>query len=233
MSRPIAAALVLFAFLAAAALPVGAQAPGKVYRVALLATHPLPGELRGLPLPALTELARHSFVEGRNLRLEAHLGERLADLTRELVATLPDVIWAGGLPAAHRVALLRDPQSNPVEHVAALEAAAHDLGIAVAVIEVRRPEEIAGALRQARAAGAEAVTVLEAPMFFEQADPLSVAAIGAGLPTTCIGVPGCLANYGVNVDVQNGWRAASPISELPVVQPTKFELVINLKTAKA
>ena len=37
-------------------------------------------------------------------------------------------------------------------------------------------------------------------MFFEQADPLSAAAIAAGLPTTCIRLPGCLANYGVNVE---------------------------------
>jgi putative tryptophan/tyrosine transport system substrate-binding protein len=145
------------------------------------------------------------------------------------------------MPAAQRVAFLRDPHMAPVEHVAALKAVAHDLGIAVEVVEAGRPEEIAGALRQARAAGAEGMTVLEAPLFYEQADILTAAAIDAGLPTTCIGVPGCLANYGMNVDemfrtagaqlarVLQGARPA----DLPVEQPTKFELVINLKTAKA
>jgi putative tryptophan/tyrosine transport system substrate-binding protein len=211
MSRPTAVALVLFAILAAATLRVGAETPGKVYRIALLATHLLPGG-EALPPPAVAELARYGFVEGRNLRLEPHLGEQLADLAGELVATHPDVILAGGLlaartvhgatqtipiiaiagyfvesglvanlahpggnlsgvslpeldlrglellrelmPTAHRVTLLRDPQSGPVELVAALEAAAHGLGIDVAVVEVRRPEEIAKALSQARSAGA-------------------------------------------------------------------------------
>jgi hypothetical protein len=90
MSRPIAAALVLFAILAAATLPVGAEAPDKVYRIALLAANPLPlGEL--FPLPTLAELARHGFIEGRNLKIEPHFGppERLADLARESVATHP------------------------------------------------------------------------------------------------------------------------------------------------
>jgi putative tryptophan/tyrosine transport system substrate-binding protein len=62
----------------------------------------------------------------------------------------------------------------------------------------------------------------------------------AGLPTTCVGVRGCLATYGVNVEdafrkararlarVLGGARPA----DLPVEEPTKFELVINLKTAK-
>jgi putative tryptophan/tyrosine transport system substrate-binding protein len=61
----------------------------------------------------------------------------------------------------------------------------------------------------------------------------------AGLPTTCVGVRGCLATYGVNVDALRKARArlarvlggARP-ADLPVEEPTKFELVINLKTAK-
>jgi hypothetical protein len=104
MSRPTAAALILLAILAAAAPTVGAEAPAKVYRAAVLATNPLPGG-QSFPPPALAELARHGFVEGRNLKLDSYFGppERLADLARELVATHPDVILAGGPPAARAI----------------------------------------------------------------------------------------------------------------------------------
>jgi putative ABC transport system substrate-binding protein len=130
---------------------------------------------------------------------------------------------------------------GPVEHVASVKAAAHDLGISVAVVEASRPEEIAVALRQARAAGAKAVAVLDAPLFFEQADLLSPAAIDAGLPTICIGVPGCLVNYGVSVEKMFRTAGAqlarvlqgAKIAELPIEQPTKFELIVDLKTAKS
>jgi len=63
----------------------------------------------------------------------------------------------------------------------------------------------------------------------------------AGLPTTCVGVRGCLATYGVNLE--DAFRMArarlarvledARPADLPVEEPTKFELVINLKTAKA
>jgi len=71
------------------------------------------------------------------------------------------------IPTAHRVALLHDARYDSVEHTAALEAAAHHLGIAVEVVEIRQPEEVMDALQQARAGGVEAVNVLDSPMFLE------------------------------------------------------------------
>jgi putative tryptophan/tyrosine transport system substrate-binding protein len=143
------------------------------------------------------------------------------------------------------VVLLRDPLFTSGEHIAALEAASHDLGLAVEVVEARRPEDIGDALRGAEAAGAEAVNVLSSSMFFAKATILAASAINAGLPTICLWremtEAGCLASYGapmpeifrlVAVQIDRVLRGTR-VADLPVEQPTKFELVINLKTAKA
>jgi putative ABC transport system substrate-binding protein len=145
------------------------------------------------------------------------------------------------MPEAHRVALLRDAaQFAPVEHLTAITAAAQRLAITTEVVEVRRPEQIAETLQQVRAGGAEAVNVLQAPMFFEKGDILAAAAIEAKLPAFCEFVPGCLANY--QMDSNEIFRIAGAqlarvlqgawVAELPVQQAMKFELLINLKTAK-
>jgi putative ABC transport system substrate-binding protein len=205
------------------------------------ATQAVHGATQTIPIIGIASY----FVENRLVASLAHPGGNLSGVSVPLVEL--DLkrfeLLHELMPAAHRVAFLRDPHMRlaPVEHEAALKAAARDFGIAIEVVEAGRPEEIAGALRQARAAGAEAVTVFDAPLFLEQANLLSAAAIDARLPTTCIGVVGCLANYGVNVEemfrtagaqLARVLKGARP-ADLPIEQPTKFELVINLKTAKA
>jgi putative ABC transport system substrate-binding protein len=289
MSRPTGSVLVLLTILAAAGLPLGAQAPGKINRVGVLATAVLPSG-KAFPPPALAELASQGFVEGHNLKIEPHFGqaERLLEVARELVATRPDIILAGGLPAAlalhvatrtipviaiadmrvetglitslarpggnlsgvdypeltakrlellrelmpaaRRVALLHDPQSATVEHLTAITAAAQRLGFITEVVEAGRPEQITEAFQQARAGGAEAVNVINSPMFFEKRDILAAAAIEAKLPAFCQGVPGCVANYQpeenetfriAGAQIARVLRGAR-IAELPVEQPTKF-----------
>jgi putative ABC transport system substrate-binding protein len=251
------------------------------------------------------ELARHGFVVGRNLKIEPHLGERLLDLAREAVETQPDLIFAGGLPAARaahditktvpivtiadflqeeglvatlarpggnlsgvtgaadislkrlellhelvpaarHVVLLREPAfyAKGGRQIAALFSAAHTLGIAIEIVDIRRPEEIAGAVHQARGGGAEAIGVLDSAMFFEKVDILAATAIDARMPLMCLypemAQAGCLASYGqplAEVFRRAGLQVArvlegARIAELPVEQPTRYELVINLKTAK-
>jgi putative ABC transport system substrate-binding protein len=163
-----------------------------------------------------------------------------AELNLKRLALLHELV-----PTALRVALLRDPPYAPADHIASLEATARVLGIAVEVIDAQRPDEIADVLRRARAGGAEAVNVLASPMFTSGGELLAAAAIEAALPTICqwyeVAEAGCLASYGPSLTevfrtaglqltrVLQGVRVA----ELPVEQPTKLELVINLKTAKA
>jgi len=180
----------------------------------------------------VTSLARPGGNVSGVTFLTAELDEKRLALLHELV------------PAARHVALLRDPLHATAEHVASLQAAARALDVTVEVVEAERPEEIAGALRRAHAHGAEAVSVLNSSVFFGAADLLATAAIDAGLPTICqwreMAEAGCLASYGPTLtDVLQmvGRQIATVlhgarVAELPVEQVTRFELLINLRTAK-
>jgi putative ABC transport system substrate-binding protein len=84
-----------------------------------------------------------------------------------------------------------------------------------------------------------------APMFFRDTSDLALRAAALRLPTVCqwreMAQAGCLISYGPNVEslyrkiggyFARIFQGAKP-AELPVEQPTRFELVVNLKTAKA
>ena len=109
-----------------------------------------------------------------------------------------------------------------------------------------RPDMIfAVGLPPARAARAATERIPIIAMLSGSADLLAAAAVDAGLPTIChwheMAEAGCLASYGptrAEVFRTAGFQIArvlqgAQVAELPVEQPTKFELVINLKTAKA
>jgi putative ABC transport system substrate-binding protein len=165
-----------------------------------------------------------------------------AELNPKRLALLHELV-----PTAHHVALLRDAPFAPTDHIAMLEATARDLGIAVTVLDVARSEEVVGSFRRAREGGADAVNVLASTLFASPGvrDILGAAARDAGLPTICqwreMAEAGCLASYGP--DLAGIYRMAgaqidrvlqgAPVADLPVEQPTRLELVINLKTAKA
>ena len=126
------------------------------------------------------------------------------------------------------------------------EAVARSLGIQVQPLELRQPPyEFAGAFAAAAQGQAEALLVLNSPIMFMQHAHLMDLVAKSRLPTM-FGIAesaraGGLMSY--DVDRFGMWRrvadyvdkilkGAKP-AELPVEQPTTFELVINLKTAKA
>jgi putative ABC transport system substrate-binding protein len=148
------------------------------------------------------------------------------------------------LPTLTRVAVLWDDASADQRRAA--EAAARPLGVQLQLLEVRQPPyEFAGAFAAAAQGQAEALWVLNSPIFFMQRDHIMDLVAKSRLPTM-FGLPesaraGGLMAYDVdNVDtwrrvadyVDKILKGAKP-ADLPVEQPTKFELVINLKTAKA
>jgi putative ABC transport system substrate-binding protein len=107
------------------------------------------------------------------------------------------------------------------------------------------PEKYSAAIAAMRKADAQALAIGSAPELFAHASTLAALALDARLPTVCEWGPmakqGCLVGYGPNLAelqrravsyVVRIFRGATP-SELPMERPTRFELVINLKTARA
>ena len=148
------------------------------------------------------------------------------------------------LPQVTRVAVLWDATS--AHQFRAAEGAARGLGMQLQPLELRdQPaDEYASALAAATREGAEALLVLRSPRFGRDRDRITALAAQHRLPimSGTLGLPeaGALMSYGADsADLQR--RAASYVdkilkgtkpADLPVEQAMKFELVINLKTAK-
>jgi len=126
-----------------------------------------------------------------------------------------------------------------------LEQAAGRLGMTVEFFDVQRPEEVAGALDNVASSGADAMFYPGSPILRTRTDEIMDFLRNRKLPSMAM-IPtfaeaGGLVHYAP--DTQEFFdRTASYVArilmganpaDLPIQQPTKFELVINLKTAKA
>jgi putative ABC transport system substrate-binding protein len=125
-----------------------------------------------------------------------------------------------------------------------VQAAASTLGLEATILEIRRAEDITPAF-EALKDRADALYVVGAPLTFTNLNKITTLALGGRIPTIFdfreFVDAGGLLSYGTNVPdlvrraadfVDRILRGAKP-ADLPVQQPTKFDLVINLKTAKA
>ena len=161
------------------------------------------------------------------------------ELSQKRIELLKDT-----LPKLSRVAALRDPRQPPTELPPA-EAAARALGLQLEVLEVREINDLEAALAAAKKGRAEALDILDSPFFGAHRARIVEAVAKARLPAMYfqrqfVDLGGLMA-YAANFpDLFR--RAASYVDkilkgtkpgDLPVEQPTRFELVINLKTAKA
>jgi ABC-type uncharacterized transport system substrate-binding protein len=150
-------------------------------------------------------------------------------------------------PKLARVAVLAN-QANPsftALHLAPTRSAAAQLGITVQLVEVRGPSELADAFTAMTRSHAGAVIILPDPMFALHRKRIAELALLHRLPATydsrLFAENGGLLGYApvwedfyrrAATYVDRILRGAKP-ADLPIEQPTKFELVINLKTAKA
>jgi putative ABC transport system substrate-binding protein len=167
------------------------------------------------------------------------LSNQQADLTGKRVQLLREVV-----PGLRRLALLGNV-GNPsiVLEMGEAQAAARMLGLDVATFEIRRAEDIAPAFEALK--GVDALSIVGDPLTTANRVRIITLALAARLPTIFTSrdtvESGGLMSYGPNfLDlfrraaeiVDKILRGAAP-GDIPVEQPTKFELVINLTTAKA
>ena len=148
------------------------------------------------------------------------------------------------LPGLRTVAILFDVGSpNTVLEMGEARAAARTLDLAVVTSEVQRAEDIAPAF-DALKGRADALYVCSSPILTTNRIRVNSLALGVRLPTMCglreYTVAGGLMSYGPNIPslfrraaeyVDRILRGAKP-SDLPVEQPTKFDFIVNLTTAK-
>jgi putative ABC transport system substrate-binding protein len=163
------------------------------------------------------------------------------DLVGKQLELLREVV-----PKVSRVALLRHPD-NPASaaQLREAQAASQALGVRLQTLEARSPQEIDGAFAAMTRERAGALLIIPDTLFWSQRRQIVELAVKRRLPSMRIGEAyaeaGGLMSYGPSyLDLER--RAATFVdkilkganpADLPVAQPTKFELVINLKTAKA
>jgi putative tryptophan/tyrosine transport system substrate-binding protein len=168
------------------------------------------------------------------------LSAQIADVAGKRLELLREII-----PGLRRLALMANVGvANAVLEMGEVQAAARTIGLDVATFEIRQTRDIEPAI-EAFKNRAEALYVQADPLFTSNRLRINTLALGARLPTmhgTREQVDaGGLISYGTNLTdlfrragdyVDKILRGAKP-ADLPVEQPTKFDLVINLITAKA
>jgi putative tryptophan/tyrosine transport system substrate-binding protein len=149
------------------------------------------------------------------------------------------------LPKLSRIAVLWDPQSpGSVPQWKESELAATELGLHLYSMEVSSVDKYESAFEEATKGHSDALTVTLNPVANSNQKPIADLATKNRLPAMCARADfvdnGCLMSYGPGY-VAEGRNAARYVdkilkgtkpADLPVQEPMKFELVINLKTAK-
>jgi putative ABC transport system substrate-binding protein len=194
-------------------------------------------------MPAITDPVRLGLVSslarpGGNVTGFATQNEQMPGKWMELMKEI--------LPRVSRVAVVWQPTYDGGVQLEASEAAARSLGLHLQSLKVEGPDDLMTAFSQMQKNRAEALIVSSSALFYVHRARLVELAAKHRLPTIyyqsefVVGSGG-LMSYGTDFHdlfrrsanyVDKILRGAKP-SDLPVQQPTKFELVINRRTAKA
>jgi len=168
------------------------------------------------------------------------LSNQQADLAGKRVELLREVV-----PALRQLAIMANvDNSASVLEMREVQTAARTIGLEVAILEVRQAEDIANGFELLKSR-ADALYVVSDPFLGSNRVRINTLALGMRLPTLHAFreyvEAGGLMSYGPNFPhlfrragdhVDKILRGAKP-ADIPVEQPTKFDLIINLTTAKA
>ena len=171
-------------------------------------------------------------ITGTSLQQTEFATKRL-ELLREIV------------PSLRRLAnMFNANYPSSVRENGEVQAVARSLGLEVAPHEIRRAEDIAPVIEAVKSQ-ADALYVVEDALILANRTPIITLTLSARLPTSFVfrefAKTGALMSYGPNFPalfqraadfVDKILRGTKP-GDIPIEQPTKFDLVINLKTAKA
>jgi putative ABC transport system substrate-binding protein len=202
------------------------------------ATTRIPIVFMFVPDPVGMDLVTNLARPGGNITGLSNFGRETAGKRLQL---LKEVV-----PNLSRVAFLTNPgQQGTTLYVAAFVAAAEQLGLALRVFEVQSPQEFEPAFDAMVSAGMQAMTPAQGGIFFQERAIVPKLAIARRMPMCAYSREtfeyGALVSYGPD-QVEMCRRSAvyadkilkgTKPGDLPVEQPTKFELFINLRIANA
>jgi putative tryptophan/tyrosine transport system substrate-binding protein len=164
---------------------------------------------------------------------DADLSIRRLDLLRSVV------------PNLNRVGIVWNEAAGGMDAVRAVEHAADSMKIAARAFEVRGPDDLAKAVADAKAWGAQGIVQLASPVITFHRKVLLDALAANRMPATCemrlYVEEGCLMTYSADLDTMfrglaaitaRILRGAKP-ADVPIEQPREFDFVVNLKTAQA
>jgi putative tryptophan/tyrosine transport system substrate-binding protein len=221
----------------AAVILVGGNFGG--VRAAMAATQTIPIVFTTASNPVATGLVASLNRPGGNATgvtvLAGELGPKRLELLHEL------------LPTASKIALLVNPNVPVIsqDDIQSAQTAASRLGLEIIVVKAGSENEIEKAFVTAAQQGASALQLGNDALFDSRREQIATLGLRHALPTISLTrgavAAGSLMSYGSNqtdvyrqagIYVGRILKGEKP-ADLPILQPTKFELVINLKTAKA
>lgn len=202
---------------------------------------------RTVPLVGMTE----DMVAAGLVKSLAHPGDNITGislLSPELDGKRQDILIEM-VPGARRIAALADGRVTSSLHTQVLEEGARSRGVELSVFSVKEPKEIISAIEAAKASSCVAVNFLASPMFSipgsHDHDIVMQGIAAVRLPSIFQWVETAeadsVAAYGPSLTDMFRQRARMAVkilrgakpADIPVEQPARFELVINMKAAKA